>query len=295
MLRRAWRALPDPAREAVERGRAAYGTATGDLRVLPDYLIVGGQRCGSTSLHNYLAGHPLVGRPRIKEIQYLSMEHARGERWYRGHFPTRAYAAAVGARRGRPLMVGEASPYYLFHPLAPRRAAALLPDARIIAVLRDPVARAYSHYQMEVAQGHEPLGFAEALDAEQERLAGELERIERDPSYPAFAFRNFSYQARGDYLEQLRRWYDAYPAERILVLRSEDLFADPGGVVAQTLEFLGLPRFRGQRYRQLNRRAYAGIDEAVQRRLAERFAPGNERLGAFLGRDMDWPAPPTDM
>lgn len=290
MLRRAARALPDPVREAAERGRAAYGTATGDLRMLPDYLIVGGQRCGSTSLHNYLAEHPLVGRPRIKEIQYLSMEHARGERWYRGHFPTRAYAAAVGARRGRPLVVGEASPYYLFHPLAPRRAAALLPRARIIAVLRDPVARAYSHYQMEVAQGHEPLGFVEALDAEPERLAGELERIERDPSYAAFAFRNFSYQARGDYLEQLRRWYDAYPAEQILVLRSEDLFADPARVVAQTLEFLGLPPFRGRGYRQLNRRDYAGIGEAVQRRLAERFAPGNERLGAFLGRDMDWPA-----
>ncbi len=294
MLRRAPRALrsalPDPVREAVERGRAAYGTATGGLRVLPDYLIVGGQRCGSTSLHNYLAEHPRVGRPRIKEIQYLSIEHARGERWYRGHFPTRAYAAAVGARRGGRLLVGEASPYYLFHPLAPARAAALLPEARIIAVLRDPVARAYSHYQLEVALGCEPLGFAEALDAEEERLEGERERIERDPSYAAFAFRHFSYQARGDYLDQLRGWYDAYPADRILVLRSEDLFADPARVVARALDFLGLPPFRGRGYRQLNARAYAGIDEPVRRRLAERFAPGNERLGAFLERDMHWPS-----
>jgi hypothetical protein len=107
----------------------------GPVGALPDFLIIGGQRCGTTSLHHYLAAHPAVRPATGKELQFFSIHHGRGERWYRAHFPP----PSPGTHSF------EASPYYLFHPSVPARVAATLPAGRFIALLRDPVVRAYSH------------------------------------------------------------------------------------------------------------------------------------------------------
>src|SRR3954453_12461513 len=127
--------------------------------------------------------------------------------------------------RQRPL-VGEASPSYLFHPLAPDRVARLLPDARLIALLRSPVERAFSHYQHEVALGREPLSFEEAIDREDERMRGELEHMLRDPYYFSHTWWNYTYVARGRYAEQLERWFADFPREQLLVLLTDELAAD---------------------------------------------------------------------
>jgi hypothetical protein len=281
-------------REAAKRALRAYGTLTAGARGLPDFLIIGAKRGGTTSVYNYLLEHPLVlplfpSRQRIKGVHFFDTGYHRGLRWYRGHFPTAASRRLRERRAGRPVVAGEASPYYLFHPLAAERAHAAMPDARVIVLLRDPVERAWSHYKERVRHGAEPLPFEEALAREPERLAGEAERIAAEPGYVSFAHEHHSYQAQGRYLELLPRWLDRYPAERTLVLRSEDLYADPQALLDRVGAFLGLPPFRLRSRTAYNYHPAADMPAAARRRLEHAFADHDLKLAELLGMPLGWP------
>jgi hypothetical protein len=267
----------------LRRIRADYRRLTGPLRGLPSALLLGAQRSGSTSLFQYLVQHPDVLPPFGKEIQYFTLHYAEGVRWYRGRFP---YA---GRLRGDMITV-DATPYYLFHPLAPARAAALLPQAKLIALLRNPVDRALSHYQHEVRGGREPLSFAEAIEQEPARLAGEEERIRRDPDYYGWNHHRYAYTRRGLYLEQLRRWTEHFPRSQLLVLQSEALFRDPPGTMARVHEFLGLrPHMLPKYDSSFQKGNYVReMPPELRARLAAYFEPHNRELYRWLGENYDW-------
>lgn len=270
--------LKSPAR----RVRAAYRDLTGPLRGLPELLIIGAQKGGTTSLFNYLAEHPDVLPPFGKEIHYFDLHYARGVTWYRGRFPYRARL-----RGGR--LTLDASPYYLVHPQAPQRAASLLPNAKLVALLRNPIDRALSHYQHEVRGGRETLPFAEAIDREADRLAGEEERLRSDPSYYSVSHHRHSYLHRGRYVEQLRRWMEHFPRAQLLVLQSERLFQDPAGTSAAVYDFLGLRPHRLERYKTfLQGRYERDLPAGLRARLAGYFEPCNRELYQWLGQDFGW-------
>jgi hypothetical protein len=270
-------ALPEPARKVLRGVYRGYGQATASLRPLPDFLILGAQKAGTTALYAYLRWHPEITGPSFKEVSFFDRHYAHGERWYRAHMPVR--------RSG---VVGEASPSYLFHPLAPERVARMLPEARLIALLRNPVDRALSHYQHEVALGREQLTFEEALAREDERMQGELERMLADPSYFSHAWWNYTYAARGRYAEQLERWHAAFPREQVLVLLTDDLAADTAGTYRRTLEFLGVADRGLESYPRIFEREYGEMDPDTRARLEERFAEPNRRLAELLARELPW-------
>ncbi len=284
----AWR-LRQPVVPVAKWGLRRYGRATARGRVLPDFLVIGAKRGGSTSLYRNLVRTPRVLPlfPRAADLKgtyYFDIEFARGQRWYRSHFASTAYRDQVAVRG--PVVTGEASPYYLAHPHAASRAAALVPGARIIAVLRDPVARAHSHYQERVRQGIEDLPtFAAAVDAEADRLEGEVERMLEEPGYVSWNHLNFGYLAQSDYAAGLARWRAAYPAEQVLVVRSEDLYADDAAVLAQVRGFLGLEAQRPVETRAWNRTGTHDLDPGLARELGVRLAPSVEALESLLG----WP------
>lgn len=265
--------------------------ATGSLRTLPDFLLIGAARCGSTSLFAILTAHPHILAPSHKEVHFFDRNYLRGLDWYRRMFPLESHRRLVERRLGGPALTGEATTYYLFHPAVPERVARDLPEARLIAILRDPVDRAYSHYQLSVRNGHETLSFEEALDAEEERLAGEEERLLNDPSYRSPAHAYHSYVTRGLYLDQLVRWHRYVPRERLLVLRSEDLFERPADVVSEVSAFLGLRPHPGPLPAPRNRARYEGMSEETRERLRRRFDEPNRRLEAYLGRELHWQRP----
>jgi hypothetical protein len=282
-------ALPRPARRAVRKGGRRFGHLTARFRLLPDYLIIGAQRAGTTSLFKYLVQHPAVGRPFLgKGAHFFDINYSADLDAYRAYFPTTAYKWYVKASRRMDAVTGEGSPYYLAHPHAPYRIAETLPEVKLIALLRDPVERAYSHYQHEVARGFEDLSFEEALEREPERLAGEVERMRGDPSYNSFALQHHSYLSRGRYAEQLEVWYGLFPTEQILVLRSEDLFSAPERTYLDVLRFLGVPAFSLPEYEVFNPRTYSDMRPEARRRLVEYFAEPNDRLKDLLGRDFGW-------
>ena len=252
-----------------------YGRATSFARPLPDFLILGAQKAGTTALYAYLRWHPGLTGPAWKEVSYFDRHYRRGARWYRGHFPLRP-----GDR-----VVGEASPGYLFHPLAPSRVKATVPEARLIVLLRDPVDRALSHYYHEVALGREPLTFEQAIEAEPERTRGEEERLSREPDYFSHTWWDYTYLARGRYAEQLERWLAVFPREQLLVLASDELAAEPGQTFARVLEFLGAPGHDLESYPRVYEQSYGEMQPDTRRRLAEYFAEPNRRLYELLGRD----------
>jgi hypothetical protein len=267
--------IPRPARAVLRNAVWTYGRATSFARPLPDFLILGAQKAGTTALYAYLRWHPGLTGPAWKEVSYFDRHYRRGARWYRGHFPLRP-----GDR-----VVGEASPGYLFHPLAPSRVKATVPEARLIALLRDPVDRALSHYHHEVALGREPLTFEQAIEAEPERTRGEEERLSREPDYFSHTWWDYTYLARGRYAEQLERWLAVFPREQLLVLASDELAAEPGQTFARVLEFLGAPGHDLESYPRVYAQSYGEMQPDTRRRLAEYFAEPNRRLYELLGRD----------
>ena len=259
-------------------------------RVLPDFLIIGAQKSGTSSLYRYLDQHPQVRGSVPKEVHYFDGgleagidSYALGESWYRAHFPLCSEMAGKRAF--------EASPLYLLHPLAAERIAALLPHVKLVAILRDPTERALSHYfhnlrNNALRQFREDLPPLEAMAAEEARLAPVLDAHD----YKSEAFRAYSYKARGRYLEQLQRYRDRFPRENLLVLRAEDLFEDPAGLMRRLADFLGLDHVRGPvdfeaRNVGGNR---APVEPGVREMLDAYFAPHNRALAEVLGQDFGW-------
>jgi len=274
--------VSETVKRPLRRLRADYHQLTALLRGLPSVLIIGTQKGGTTSLFTYLTQHPDVLPPLTKEVHYFDFNYSRGTEWYRGRFP---YAHRL--RRGS--LTLDASPYYLVHPLVPQRVAQLLPQVKLVALLRNPVDRAHSHYQHEVRDGRESLSFAEAIDKEPERLAGEEERLRNDPGYYSFNHHRYSYTRRGLYVEQLRRWTEHFPRSQLLVLPSEWLFRDPVAATSAVHDFLELRTHRLERDKPASKGGYdRTIPPELRTRLAAYFEPYNQELYQWLGTEFDW-------
>jgi len=280
--------LPPAVRRVLRGAVRGYGRVTVPLRPLPDFLIIGAQKAGTTALYAYLRWHPEVTGPSFKEVSFFDRHYTRGPKWYRAHLPARPRQWLARQRYGRWPLVGEASPSYLFHLQVPDRVATLVPQARLIAVLRNPVDRAFSQYQHEVALGREPLSFEDALDAEEERMRGEVERMKGDPSYFSDAWWNHTYVSRGRYAEQLEHWFAAFPRERILVLLSDELSQEAAETYARVLDFLGVGRHELSAFPRIFSREYGEMSPATRRRLEDEFAAPNRHLSELLGRDLPW-------
>jgi hypothetical protein len=266
---------------------------------LPNFLIIGAVRSGSSALTTYLRQHPQVFMSERKELEFFDVYFDRGLEWYGQWFKGAGDSSAIG----------EASPSYMYDELAPRRIADVLPEARLIAILRNPVDRAYSHYWRVRSRGREPLSFTEAIEAEPARLA----------SVDVSIRRRVSYLDRGRYFDQLIRVSDHVPRDRVEVLIFEELLANPERVYGGLCEFLGIddafrpsnlgrPVGRHKTYRssgllRLNRRVpvrverairrwneklspYPAMDASLRRELLARFEPETAALEAWLGRDL---------
>jgi hypothetical protein len=175
------------------------------------------------------------------------------------------------------------------HPLVPQRAAQLLPGVKLVALLRNPIDRALSHYQHEVRGGRESLSFAEAIAREPERLAGEEERLQSDPHYYSYNHHRYSYGRRGLYVDQLRRWVRFFPRSQLLVLQSEWLYRDPAAASGAVYDFLGLPRHRLDHYKPFLQGKYEReMPPDLRQKLAAFFEPYNRELYQWLGEEFDW-------
>lgn len=288
--------MSNPLKSAAKQALRQYGVATAGSRTDPDFLILGTKRGGTTSMWIDLLDHPSMlplfpPRQNLKSPHYFARYYNRGDRWYRSHFATSDEQRSLRRKTGAAI-TGEASPYYLYHPHAPERVRATLPEVKLIVMLRDPVKRAYSHYWERVHAGVEPLSFDEAVANEDARVAGELERMASDPLAYSEGHDYYTYRDRGIYLPQLERWFARFPREQILIVRSEDFYTDSQTVYDDVTDFLGVSRHRLVTPRHFNNRPPpAPMTRATEDYLTEFFAPYNDALYDYLGRDFEWSRP----
>jgi hypothetical protein len=196
---------------------------------LPRFVVLGTQKGGTTTLHHQLQLHPQVFLPECKELQFFSLHYAKGLDWYAAQF----------APASPDQLCGDITPYYLFHPEVPTRLRECLPEARLVALLRDPVERALSGLFHSIRLGLEPEGVEQALALESRRLAG-AEGVLRAADGVHRSHQVHSYVARSRYEQQLVRYRAEWEAGRLLLLRSEDWFARPEQIWPQILAFLGV-------------------------------------------------------
>ena len=273
----------------LERELHAAKEAPATTGALPDFVVIGGKKCGTTYLYHLLSQHPLVEPAASKELHYFDALYEQEDtEWYRRCFPTPRW------KDGHRTITGEGTPY-MAHILAPERMAKVVPQARLIALLRNPVDRAYSDCQMVARKGREPRSFEEAIGLEQVRSSGKEEEAPegRRRSSAGVLKEDSEYLSRSVYVDQLLRWSRFFGQEQMLVLKSEDFFERPQQTLEIVFGFLGLPEWEPEVSKILPKRRNKGdyeegMDPSTRRRLEEYFEPHNRRLYDFLGKDLGW-------
>ena len=261
---------------------------TSRWRGLPDFVIIGAQKSGTTSLYDFTMRHPSIAPAAKKELHYFSIQYILGELWYRSNFPTNVSRRRHYKKTGQRLLSGEASPSYLFYPRVPKRMKGILPNAKLIVILRNPVDRAYSHYQHTLRQNDEILPFEKAIELEGERCVGEREHMLKDPSFVSNDYRRYSYLSVGIYADHLETWFKHYDRKQFLILATEDLREDPQRTLDQVFDFLGVPPVRMGNQRDQNVGSYEEMSKSTRKFLIEYFQPHNKRLYKLLQRSFEW-------
>jgi hypothetical protein len=245
----------------------------------PDFIIVGAQKSGTGSLRTYMTQHPQVVWSKENEVHFFDLYFKKGTKWYQNQFPKPPSSDHI---------LGEKSPYYMIHPLVPERVFTLYPKVKIIMILRNPVKRAYSHYQFNLRNKVENFSFEEAIDAESKRLEGEEKKLMKHSSYYSKNFKRYSYLRRGVYVDQIQRWLDYFPREQILILTLDDLIKDPHHVMNETFAFLGLPPCENIQFGNAKELYYEPMKPETRQKLIEYFRPYNQQLRELLNRDFSW-------
>ncbi|MEC4983318.1 MAG: sulfotransferase domain-containing protein [Oscillatoria sp. PMC 1068.18] len=266
------------------RRRAAktYRQLTSGIRRLPDFIIIGVAKGGTTSLFQYLATHPQIAFSTAKETDYFYKHFDKGLSWYKSYFPLQQWLTNSHT------LVGEATPdYFCRSRTVPKRIENLLPDAKLIVLLRNPIDRAYSHYAHRRRKGAEKESdFAKVAIAEMQQLTEKLAAFNQDNSHkPSIACYHL---ATGLYIIHLQSWLEHFPPEQLLILQSEDLFSQPNQIVNQVTNFLDLPQISKQQFPIFNQGNYQEIDLALREELRNFFAPYNRQLYEFVQRDFGW-------
>jgi hypothetical protein len=205
-------------------------------------------------------------------------------KWYRSFFPFWFRSKTEKLK----WITGEATPYYIFHPLACERVRLELPSVKLIILIRNPIDRALSHYHHEVKSGFESLSFRQAVLEEENRISGERERIVNDQPYRSFAYQHFTYIKRGLYLEQISKWEDHFSQDQILILVSEEFFSNPASTLDLVCNFLEIKNYKPSSLGRYNDGQYPPMDTGTRQMLRDYYKPHNQRLEDHLKVNLDW-------
>lgn len=250
------------------------------LCIIPDFLIIGAQKSGTSSLFLYLSQHPGILGPCVnKELHYFDLNFNRSSNWYRAHFPFK--------KQGK--ITGEKSPYYIFHPMVPRRCRDFNPEFKLIALLRDPVKRAYSHYHHEIENQRESRAFRRAVLDDMEQVENDHTLLYRGEIGHSRIHQRYSYFARGRYADQLDLWMRSFPREQIFLETAERFFQRPQEVCLEIFDFLGLTPWEITAGRLHNKGTYTAMSSEDIPWLAGLYKKHNARLAQDYGVDIsDW-------
>lgn len=269
--------LESPANFIASNIRNFYQHSTVFLRRKPDYMIIGAQKSGTTTLFDTLSQHPSINNPKNKEMHYFDDRDIHSRNQYRSKFP-------ISYRR----LTGEATPIYIYYPGVPQRIRSMFPDCKFVVILRNPIGRAYSHYQMRVRRGKEDLSFEEALEAEESRLEEAHTQYKNNPEIHNSGLLSHSYRDRGVYCKQLERWWSVFPPSQFHVMSYENFINNPSDEYGELCDFLGISRCEDIKLGQPNVAKYPQISDSAYANLEMYYAEYNAKLFKMLGKTFPW-------
>lgn len=243
----------------------------------PNFIIIGTEKGGTTSLYEYICKHPQVIPSIEKEIHFFTQNFQKGINWYSAHFP---YIFNDGN-----YITGEASPSYLDYVGTAKKVFEFIPEVKLIIILRNPVNRAISRYYHSLRQGLESSSFEEAINPEIQAIQQASDPFLLIQNHE---FRKSRYILYGLYVYLLKSWMTMFPKEQILILKSEDLYNVPVEVMKQVFSFLGLSNYQLADYSKHNTGFYEPINELIKHQLSIFFNPYNQMLEEYLEKKINW-------
>ena len=271
-----------------------YCKITGFLHVLPDFYIIGGQKCGTTSLFMYLAENPYINSAAVKDIRFFDKYFFKGVNWYKSYFPLKTQKYFQEKNLECKSLTIDATERYLDHPHAANRIKEVTPNAKFIILLRNPIDRAYSHYAMIKNRSNsgfeEKLSFEEAINEESKRIDKEYDLMKNDQEYYSDMYFRFGYLHRGLYFEKLKKWTSVFDKKNFLIIQSEEFFKNTSEKYKQVLDFLELPKWEPKKFVHYKKRniKQPNMNPQTREMLIEYFRPHNKKLYELLGKEFDW-------
>ncbi len=268
-------------RKWTKQAKIRYQIATSHQRKLPEFIIIGTQKGGTTSLFAYLNQHPDVMMPWLKEPHFFNTHFDKGVEWYRRFFPLKS-SRKIG---------GSVTPCYMYHPQVAERMAAVLPDVKLIVMLRNPVDRAYSGYIMGRDYGWDSAETFEAALEQEERYKQETNILQINP-YTHIEFSKIHdklfYLERSKYYSQLSVWFKYFKREQFLFIKSENFFENPKKELTKVYDFLGITPIYPTDLRPRNARQYDALSSEIRAELEAFFQEENKKLIELLGEEFSW-------
>lgn len=257
---------------------------TASLRSGPDYLIMGAQKAGTTSLDFYLSQHPDVYTTDPKELHYFHLEINRPLSEYTMYFPLKL------KRILKPnLIAGEATPDYMAYPQIAKELKSLYPNIKLIFLLKEPVSRSFSHYKHNLMMKREWLSFEDAIEIESKRVNLDYIDIRETRKDAIKNYSNYSYLDKSKYAKQLEPFIELFPQNQILILQSEEFFKNTDEVYKQVCEFLGIKNIQLLNKEPKNQSPISQkISEETKEKLNSYFQPYNEELYKLINQKFDW-------
>ena len=232
-------------------------------------------------MNEYLIQHEQISPCVVKEPDYFARYYDRGINWYKSCFP-------LNFKKNK-IITGEASIHTYWHPHTPMRIKKIIPDAKLIILLRNPIDRAFSHYQMEVKNGVEELTFEKAIEKEKDRINEEYEKMIKNEYYFSEVFNAKAFTSQGIYINYLKKWFENFPKKQFLFLRSEDILKNPEDGTNKILSFLGKSKIKLKDYKIIRKGVYKQpMNPRTREKLIEYFMPYNKKLYDEIGVDFDW-------
>ncbi len=234
--------------------------------------------------------HPCIHPCTTKEPRFFDKYYNRGINWYKSCFPFTFQKKFEKKFFHRKFFTGEATERYFEHPYVPQRIKKITPNAKFIVLLRNPIDRAYSHYNMRHDSKKEELSFEQAIIQEKERTKDEFEKMLNDENYYSKDYFHHSYLERSIYVTKLKHWMNEFPKERFLILKSEEFFKEPNNIYNQVIKFLELPKWELHEYKKIGAGKYnqPKMEFSTRTQLIDYFRPYNEKLYKFLGINFNW-------
>ena len=258
---------------------------TGPLRVLPDFIMIGSMKCGTTSLYYDICEHPCASPAAYDEIGFFDSNFHLGLNWYRSMFPTKRRIEDIRRKEGVAI-TGEDTPFYFWNPVAAKRIQKLLPNIKLITILRNPIDRAYSEYQDLVSSESNSPSFETFIENEINTRRKDSSLITEE-NFEIFNQKN-SYLLKGIYVDQLKIWAGLFPKEQIFTLSTENLNSEPITALESVFQYLNLPDYKIKNIQRQKQKKYVPMNSQTRKILIEFFKPHNERLFKFIGKKFDW-------